>query len=117
MSALRPSRATPPPAPQPTVLTRTTLATHPIRRINDTHHWPLSTPYRSNVAAHCAIVVESTATLSAARPIAIVQIPITIASTDPPQYPIAVSSLEDYPTPARQPYRARIALRIGAGVG
>jgi len=77
MSALRSSRAIPPPALQPTVLARTPLATHPIRRINDTLHWPLSTRYRSNIPAHCAIVVESTATLSAARRIAIAQIPIT----------------------------------------
>jgi hypothetical protein len=76
MSALRSSRAIPP-ALHPTVLTCTPLATRPIRRINDTHHWPLSTRYRSNPAAHCAIVVESTATLTAARHIAIAQIPIT----------------------------------------
>jgi len=76
MSALRPSRAIPPPAPQPTVLTRAPWATHPIRRINDTHHWPLRTRYRSNIPAHCAIIVESTATLTAARRIAIAQIPI-----------------------------------------
>jgi hypothetical protein len=66
-----------PPALQPTVLTRTPLATRLIRRINDTPHWQLSTPYRSNPAAHCAIIFQSTATLTAARHIAIVQIPIT----------------------------------------
>jgi hypothetical protein len=76
MSALRSSRAIPPPALQPTVLTRPPLATHPIRRINDTHHWLLSTRYRSNTATHCAILVESTATIAAARTIAIAQIPI-----------------------------------------
>jgi hypothetical protein len=76
MSALRSSRVIPPPALQPTVLTRTPLATRPILRINDTRHWPLSIRYRSNIAAHCAIVFESTATLTAARHIAIAQIPI-----------------------------------------
>jgi hypothetical protein len=77
MSALRSSRPIPPPALQPSVLTRPPLATRPIRRINDTHHWPLSTRYRSYIAARCAILVESTAALTAARHIAIVQIPIT----------------------------------------
>jgi len=48
-----------------------------MRRINHIRPWPPSTRYRSNTAAHCAIVVESTATLTAARHIAIAQIPIT----------------------------------------
>jgi hypothetical protein len=76
MSALRSSPAIPPPALQPTVLTRTPLATSSMRRISDTRHRLLSARYRLFIAARCAIVVESTVTLTAARHVAIVQIPI-----------------------------------------
>ena len=44
------------PALQAKVLTRTPLATRPIRRINDTHHWPLSTRYRSYIADFLATI-------------------------------------------------------------
>ena len=76
MSAPRLPRTLPPPALQPQVLIPTPLATCSILRINDTRHWPLSKRYRSNFAAQCPILVESTATLSPARHLAIAQIPI-----------------------------------------
>jgi hypothetical protein len=47
-----------------------------MRRISDTRHRLLSARYRLFIAARCAIVVESTVTLTAARHVAIVQIPI-----------------------------------------
>ena len=76
MSVHRSSYAIPPPALQPTVLPRTPLATTTIRRTNHTDHPPLSTPYRSNIPAHGALVIQCIGTLSTARHIAIAQIPI-----------------------------------------